>query len=794
MPSSNQPDPSHAEKYVDLALEEACGSSTPPDVTARIVTAGNVAQRAARDRAREAGSASSGRRRSPWLAAALVFLGLGVVLTLLYERDFGLNPDPEPVPLQDPVAGPDYVAPKNSEELVAMLDRVASISVRGCGFWVAISNVQGGDYDPERYAPPRGATKVTNNQTMLHIDLDQGESFVAIESPRERAVILAGIRRAAGNQKIPRSDAYRPGCRIVLHLDDGRKVHCTTELGRSLRVLEGHDLEASDLELANLLAGKTAVSLGPSQRDLGIAHGDFEARTLGGAYALPHQQSQVRLINGRPEALTQQIGRFDSLRVLDISASAWTLDPAELQIDKFEELSLDALGRLQSFAARSLRLDDAGLAALVARMPALERLDLSATAVGPKTLRAMIELEELTAIDLRDCKRLEPPELMQLLTLPRQPEVQVTAGAIGDKAEQALGMAFGDRFKVEAVPGQDPSPEDSAPPSRSAMARNPSMLDGLDENLTELMVFDMTAEAMPKLERFGELRQLQLVAKGASCGTEEGKVLGKLTKLESIGMMAFEIRPGFFRELAPLPVLRGLSFTCDFQPDVWPELAELSSLVVLSFKEPQLDATAMRQLVQAAPQLTTVSIRSDVVMDGEALEPLKDLPNLRVLDLSRTHQLDTAALTRIIENKPLEVLSVSGCDELTAEMLAPIQRLGKQLRRLEIDGMPLTTEGVHELLSALPGLEVLSIGGTSFKPLAFDPGLPEILARYKNLRSLSLISGTGLTIEDLAPLADLSLEELSLHGMALDEDAIREMFGDKVPSLRLPNGRVVTRR
>ena len=320
------------------------------------------------------------------------------------------------------------------------------------------------------------------------------------------------------------------------------------------------------------------------------------------------------------------------------------------------------------------------------------------------------------------------------------------------------------------------------------------MLDGLEENLTELMVFEMTVEAMPKLERFRELRTLNLFSKGASCGAEEGKVLAKLTKLESIMMMAFEIRPGFFRELAPLPVLRGLSFMSHFQPDVWPELAELSSLTELSLKEPQLDATAMRQLVQAAPQLTTIAILSDVVMDGEALEPLKDLPNLRVLELSRTHQIDTATLTRIIENKPLEALSVSGCDELTADMVAPIQRLGKQLRRLEIDGMPLSTEGVHELLSALPGLEVLSIGGTSFKPLAFDPGLPEILARYNKLRSVSLISGTGLTIEDLAPLADLSLEELSLHGMALDEDAIREMFAETVPNLRLPNGRVVTWR
>jgi len=127
-------------------------------------------------------------------------------------------------------------------------------------------------------------------------------------------------------------------------------------------------------------------------------------------------------------------------------------------------------------------------------------------------------------------------------------------------------------------------------------------------------------------------------------------------------------------------------------------------------------------------------------------------------------------------------------------MVAPIQRLGKQLRHLEVDGLPLSSEGVHELLSALPELEALSIGGTFHEPLAFDAGLPKILARYKKLRSLSLIDGTGLTIEDLAPLAELPLEQLSLDAMALDEEAVKEMFGDKVASLRLPSGRVVTRR
>jgi len=549
MPSSNQPERSHAERYVDLALEETCGSIAPPDVTARIVTAGKVARREARDRAREANTASSGREPSRWLAAALVFLGLGVVLTLLYERDLGLNPDPEPVLLQDPVAGPEYVAPKTSEELVAMLDRVVSISVRGCGYWVAITGITGGDYDAERYAPPRGETRVMSNQTMLHIDLDQGDAYLPITSPQDRAVILAGIRRCAGNQKLARSEGYRPGCRIVLHLDDGKDVHCTTEMGRSLRMLEGHDLKVRDDEFTNLLASKTAYSLGPSRRDLGLSDGDFEARTLGGAYALPNQQRELRLVNGRPEALTQQIGRFDSLRFLDISASAWTLDPAKLQIDKFEELSLDVLAKLHSFVARSLRLDDAGLAALVAKMPALEQLDLSATAVGMKTLRAMSELKELTEIDLRDCASLEPAELMQLLALPRLPEVQVTAGAMDAKAEQALGMAFGDRLKVASAPSQqrDSSSEDSEPLGMPTMAKDPSMLDGLDENTKQLMVFDMTAEAMPKLARFRDLRDLRLVSKGASCGADAGKVLAKLTKLDAIGLMAFEIGPGCFR-------------------------------------------------------------------------------------------------------------------------------------------------------------------------------------------------------------------------------------------------------
>ena len=473
MPSSDQPDPSHAERYFDLALEEACGRSTPPDVTARIVTAGNVAQRAARDRAREAGSASSGRRRSPWLAAALVFLGLGVVLTLIHERDLGLNLDPEPVPLQDPVAGPGYVAPKNSEELVAMLDRVASISVRGCAYWVAISGMQGGDYDPARYAPPRGATRGTGNQTMLRIDLDQGDAYLPVTDPEDHAVILAGIRWAAGDQKIARSGDYLPGCRIVLHLDDGRDVHCTTELGRSLRVLEGHDLRVRNGDFTNLLAGMTADTFDLSRRDLGFVDRDLEGRVRGGGYWLPNEQEAIRLINGRAEALTQQVGRFDSLRLLDVSASAWTLDPAELQIDKFADRSLDVLAGLQSFAARSLRLDDAGLAALVARMPALERLDLSATAVGLETLQAMTELEELAAIDLRDCKRLEPQELMQLLMLPRLPEVQITAGALGALVEESFGQAFGDRFKVEPVPGEDPPPEDSGPPSTSAVGPRP---------------------------------------------------------------------------------------------------------------------------------------------------------------------------------------------------------------------------------------------------------------------------------------------------------------------------------
>jgi hypothetical protein len=152
------------------------------------------------------------------------------------------------------------------------------------------------------------------------------------------------------------------------------------------------------------------------------------------------------------------------------------------------------------------------------------------------------------------------------------------------------------------------------------------------------------------------------------------------------------------------------------------------------------------ELVQAVNPLKIGAIL-DLILEGEAaseavakqiidLKPLRDLPGVQTLNLSRTWAIDLSPLSGLSGLRSLDLSRTSVTD------LGPLSGLS-ELRVLNLRHTPLTD---FRPLSSLSGLQSLSLARTSVTDLSPLSGL-------SGLQSLSL---TRTSVTDLGPLSSLS--------------------------------------
>ncbi len=109
------------QRLFDVAVGEASGAESPPDVRARV-----LARVRDGDSTRRGGGSESG---SPWLAVALVLLGIAVVIAVVVTSEDSPRPEPEePNAIQDPLSAPEL--PPVIEVIAAPGAAVADPSLR----------------------------------------------------------------------------------------------------------------------------------------------------------------------------------------------------------------------------------------------------------------------------------------------------------------------------------------------------------------------------------------------------------------------------------------------------------------------------------------------------------------------------------------------------------------------------------------------------------------------------------------------------------------------------------------
>ncbi|GBG27074.1 F-box/LRR-repeat protein 20 [Hondaea fermentalgiana] len=136
---------------------------------------------------------------------------------------------------------------------------------------------------------------------------------------------------------------------------------------------------------------------------------------------------------------------------------------------------------------------------------------------------------------------------------------------------------------------------------------------------------------------------------------------------------------------------------------------------------------------------------------------------LRHLDLSDAHGVDDVFLSRLPETNAIEILKLGGCAQLTSKGIACIAQRCRNLRDLDLSGVPcLDDAGLHALAAAGVSLERLMISGC---PRISSVGLQELLVAVgSTLQYFDVSSCPGLdknlfkgTAEACSALQDILL-------------------------------------
>jgi hypothetical protein len=392
-------------------------------------------------------------------------------------------------------------------------------------------------------------------------------------------------------------------------------------------------------------------------------------------------------------------------------------------------------------------IDDAAVAALVERHPALEALDVEGTAVSDAGARALARLGELRAVNLAGTQ-ISDEGGAALAGLGKLEIADLGGTRVGRKTVAALRQLpmhelFLDHTRVRGeVSSTAHHPTDG---ELAWLATAPNLI---EIGISGAKVHDALALALVKLAGLRELRLAETAITNATI-----RAIAARNDLEEVDLADTPVDDASAAAILAAPEMRIARLDGTPISD-----AALAGRVGGKLVELYLSRTSIGDrglaFLDGAPQLTALGLGHSNVGDG-GVERIARLAALRTLVLSNVH-VQPEALAKLGALRAVERLYL-GQVHVTDAVLAALAPLRDTLRVLHLAGSDVSEDGLPAL-RAFGELEELTVGDTRMHAGIAD------LSAWPRLRTLSLV---GLE------LTDKVLPMLAAHGslVALDLSA-----------------------
>lgn len=449
-----------------------------------------------------------------------------------------------------------------------------------------------------------------------------------------------------------------------------------------------------------------------------------------------------------------ELGALPALRYVDLSGAS--LDAAAVARLAMED-------RLLGLYLAHTGLDDATLAGVLARHPAIEVLDLDGTDAGERTAAEAARLPRLRTLTMADTRLVERDGVVL---------ARATALQVVDLSRTAVGPATAQRLAER--------PLTELYLARTRVAAGARHLAPLAATLTRLDLSDQDVEDddVAWLAAAGGLIELNLG--GTKVGDATARIIAALPLVRELDLAESRIGPGGARALAALGGLERIDLAATRADD-----AAVAALLALpALRVLRLDDTAVGDRAFAAarpPSLRELYLARTKITD-RALAVLDHTPGLIALGVRRTRITD-ASIARIARLTALHTLDVGELD-VSADRLADLAPL-VALERLYLDKTrsgdatiaaiararlrvlhaadTMVSDASLDALAAMP-LEELAVGESQLTA--------ELTARVEAWPRLAVLSLAGLPIDDAAAarlLVARNLRVLDLSATELDD-------------------------
>lgn len=250
-----------------------------------------------------------------------------------------------------------------------------------------------------------------------------------------------------------------------------------------------------------------------------------------------------------------------------------------------------------------------------------------------------------------------------------------------------------------------------------------------------------------KLARNGAIISMKVSgsADGSGLNMEDMDKIGQLFDLESI-----------FLE-GPL-----------FDDEYIAKLKDLKKLNSITINNSNIKDASL-EVLATLPELKTLDIRRDLMLENSSLEILQKMPKLETL-LAYYNKFTNSGMNRISKIKTLKVVDVRGCPDVSDNGAKYLARL-PLVEELYFRGS-ITNEGIQNLAQA-PKLrfvefqdcnEINDMGIDAFKSL-------------KSLTELRLFRCKGISDETIKGIAEIPFTRLELRDLNLSNDGILALKG-----------------
>ncbi len=220
------------------------------------------------------------------------------------------------------------------------------------------------------------------------------------------------------------------------------------------------------------------------------------------------------------------------------------------------------------------------------------------------------------------------------------------------------------------------------------------------------------------------------------------------------------------RAVLEFPHLRRLRLTVGMVPsETLVELASLRDLDELALQDAALDDALLAQVLRAMPLLRRFTLRRANQVTDAGLAALADCPELEVVALIEMPSITGASVDALRQVAQLRSLDMRNCGRLTTADFTRLATLSA-LSELKVGG-PAVNDQVLAILARHPALTSLSIEDAQISPAGLQQ-LAAVSELPRRLQSLSLTRCAGVTDDSLHMLTAFgALETLALRGIML---------------------------